>query len=78
MASGGHTVPEAERHASRLAAFEGADPAHIDLFAAANDRLWAEVAQTSPSTWTGKMAEAARSWSAHRQARSPLPRYQEL
>lgn len=31
MASGGHTAPEAERQASRLPAFQAADPAHIDL-----------------------------------------------
>ena len=40
MASGGHTAHEAERQASRLPAFAAADPAHIDLFAAANVRLW--------------------------------------
>jgi hypothetical protein len=66
MASGGHTAHEAERQASRLPAFAAADPAHIDLFAAANVRLWAEVAQSSTSTWTTKMAQAAQSWSAHR------------
>jgi len=66
MASGGHTAPEAERQASRLPAFETADPAHIDLFAAANVRLWAEVAQSSPTAWTTKMAQAAQSWSAYR------------
>ena len=30
----GHTAPGAERQASRLPAFQTADPAHIDLFAA--------------------------------------------
>jgi hypothetical protein len=30
MASGGHTAHEAERQASRLPAFQAADPAHID------------------------------------------------
>ena len=44
MASGGHTAHEAERQASRLPAFQAADPAHIDLFAAANVRLWDEIA----------------------------------
>ena len=68
MASGGHTAREAQRQASRLTAFAAADPAHIDLFAAANVRLWAEVAQSSTSTWTTKMAQAAQSWSAYRQA----------
>ena len=68
MASGGHTAHEAERQASRLPAFAAADPAHIDLFTAANVRLWAEVAQSSTSAWTTKMAQAARSWSAYRRA----------
>jgi hypothetical protein len=69
MASGGHTAREAERQASRLPAFQAADPAHIDLFAAANVRLWDEIAQSSTSAWTTKMAQAAKSWAACRQAR---------
>ncbi|MGD0244066.1 MAG: hypothetical protein ABSB59_27620 [Streptosporangiaceae bacterium] len=44
-------------------------PAHIDLFAAANVRLWDEIAQSSTSDWTTKMAQAAKSWAACRQAR---------
>jgi hypothetical protein len=68
MASGGHSPHEAERQASRLPAFRHADPAHIDLFAAANAALWAEVAQSSTSGWTAKMAQAAQSWLAYRQA----------
>ena len=68
MASGGHTAHEAERQASRLSAFHAADPAHIDLFAAANVRLWDEIAQSSTSNWTAKMAQAANSWAAYRQA----------
>jgi len=69
MASGGHTAHEAERQASRLPAFQSADPAHIDLFAAANVRLWDEIANASTSAWTTKMAQAAKSWAACRQAR---------
>jgi hypothetical protein len=69
MASGGHTAHEAERQASRLPAFQAADPAHIDLFAAANVRLWDEIAQSSTSDWTTKMAQAAKSWAACRQVR---------
>jgi hypothetical protein len=67
MASGGHRAYEAERQASRLPAFAAAAPAHINLFAAANVRLWAEVAASSTSAWTTKMAQAAQSWSAYRQ-----------
>jgi hypothetical protein len=69
MASGGHTAPEAERQASRLPVFQDAEPAHIDLFAAANVRLWYEIAQSSMSAWTAMMAQAAHAWSAYRQTR---------
>jgi hypothetical protein len=69
MASGGHTAPQAEQQASRLPAFQAADPAHINLFAAANARLWDEIAQSSTTTWTKDMAHAARAWFAYRQAR---------
>jgi hypothetical protein len=69
MASGGHTAREAERQAARHPAFEAADPAHIDMFASANVRLWAEVAQSSPGPWTNEMAQAARAWLSHRQTR---------
>jgi hypothetical protein len=68
MASGGHTAHEAERQASRLPAYEAADPAHVDLFADANVRLWDEIAQSSTTVWTAKMAQAAKSWVAYRQA----------
>lgn len=70
MASGGHTTVEAERHASRVPAFAAANPTHIDLFATANVRLWAEVAQSNPSAWTKHMAQAAREWSSYRACRS--------
>ena len=69
MASGGHTAREAERQASRLSAFLAAHPAHIDLFAAANVRLWDEIAQASTSDWTAKMAQAAEAWAVYRRAR---------
>jgi len=69
MASGGHTAPEAEQQASRLPAFQAADPALVDLFAAANVRLWNEIAKSSTSAWTTDMAQAAHAWSAFRRAR---------
>jgi hypothetical protein len=69
MAAGGQTPAEAERQAARLPAFLAADPAHIDLFARVNVRMWDEIAQTNGSDWTKKMATAARSWAAFRQTR---------
>jgi hypothetical protein len=70
MASGGQTAADAERQATRLPAYQAADPVGVNLFAAANVRLWAEVAQSSPTAWTTNMAKAAQSWSAYRQSRS--------
>jgi hypothetical protein len=49
MASGGHTSAQAEQQAVRLPAFTAANPAHIDLFAAANIRLRDEIASSSNS-----------------------------
>ena len=69
LAAGGPTAAPAEPQASRLPAFTDADPAHLDLFARVNVRMWDEIARGSGSAWTRKMAQAARSWDAHRQAR---------
>lgn len=68
IASSGHTASEAEQQAFRLPAFQAADPAHVDLFAAANVRLWDDRAADN-TAWTGKMAQAAHAWAAYRQAR---------
>jgi hypothetical protein len=69
MAAGGHTPAAAERHAARLPAFAGADPAHVSLFARASARLWQDIAQASGTVWTRSMAQAAQDWTAHRLAR---------
>ena len=62
MASGGHTP---RRPSSRQRA---ANPAHIDLFAAANVRLWDEIASSSNSDWPAAMVQAAHDWHAYRHA----------
>ncbi|HET9897928.1 MAG TPA: hypothetical protein VFQ44_23610 [Streptosporangiaceae bacterium] len=53
MASGGHTAPEAQRQASRLPAFQNADPAHIDLLpertSAYGQRLRSQTRAHGPS-----------------------------
>jgi hypothetical protein len=69
MASGGHTARSAEQQAARIPAFTQADPAHIDIFAAANVRLWDEIMQHGPTAWTKEMAQAAHDWAAYRRAR---------
>jgi hypothetical protein len=71
MADGGHAARAAERQAAQHPAFAAADPAHLDLFATANARLWAEVAQSSPRAWPTELARAARTWSSFRQAARP-------
>jgi hypothetical protein len=68
IAAGGHIPSEAEYQAARLTAFAAADPAHVDLFARANVRMWTEIAQASGSDWTVKMAQGARAWADHRGA----------
>jgi hypothetical protein len=70
LIAAGHTAKQAERQALRLPAFAAADPAHIDLFAAANVRLWNEIEQADAGarSWTVTMAQAAREWSAYRHA----------
>jgi hypothetical protein len=69
IAAGGHTPAAADRQAARLPAYADAERAHLDLFARASARLWQEINQTSRSDWTTKMAQAAQSWAAYRQAR---------
>jgi hypothetical protein len=77
MAAGGHTAAQAEQQAARVPAFTAADPAHINLFATASVRLWKDIAQGSQSDWTGRMAQAARSWANYRWA-SVMPTDREI
>lgn len=70
MASGGHAAREAERQVLRVMAFGAADRRHVDLFASASVRLWAEIAQSDASAWTEAMAQAAREWLRYRRGGS--------
>jgi hypothetical protein len=65
----GHTAAEAEAHAARLPAYAAADPAHIDIFARANVRIWHEIEQTNGQTWAKVMAHTASTWAQHRRTR---------
>ena len=49
MTSRGHTARSAGQQAARIPAFTEADPAHVDVFAAANVRLWDEIVQQGPT-----------------------------
>jgi len=64
----GHTIEQAEAHAARLPAYAAASPAHIDLFARANVRMWNEIEQQNASPWAKTMASTARAWAQHRHA----------
>jgi hypothetical protein len=62
----GHTIEQAEAHASRLPAYAAADPAHLDIFARANVNMWNEIENQNPIPWAMAMAHAARTWAQHR------------
>lgn len=63
----GHTADSAEAWASRCAPWADADPAAIDAFALANQRMWDELSSRDPGRrWMKTMAAAAREWAAYR------------
>lgn len=64
----GHTAREAEALAARLPAYASADPAHVDVFARANVRVWDEILESNQHPWVKRMAHAARTWAAYRDA----------
>jgi hypothetical protein len=75
MAAGGHTPYQAEAQARRLPGYAAADPAHLNLFARANVRLWNEIEQNGDgASWIKKMAHAATAWAEHRHGLADGPR----
>lgn len=62
----GHTPTSAESWASRCVAWQKADPAAIDAFAAANLRMLRSFAERFPAKWRKAMAQAAQVWADHR------------
>jgi thiamine kinase-like enzyme len=62
----GHTAREAEARAATLRSYASADPAHVDLFARANVRIWEEIEAGNPIPWAKTMAATARSWARYR------------
>jgi hypothetical protein len=68
MASG-HSVEDAESFAARVPAFARADPAHLDLFARANVRMWDEIETQAAghiSSWMRGVVAASRDWARSR------------
>lgn len=66
IAEGGHTPASAERWAAGIPAFRDAPPAAVKAFAAANESVWAGIAQAGPDPWTHRVHQATKAWAAHR------------
>ncbi|MGI5530117.1 protein kinase [Streptomyces syringium] len=67
LVSAGHSPQSAEGWASRCTAWANADPKAIDVFAAADLRMYRAVAAQRPDqAWLAAMAEAAQAWADHR------------
>lgn len=65
----GHSPVSAEDVARQCPAWENADPAAIDLFAAALTTLWGDIAlDQSDEPWKQTLALSARQWHEHRSA----------
>ncbi|MEV0379825.1 hypothetical protein [Nonomuraea sp. NPDC050643] len=62
----GHTARQAEHVVASLPAWQGAPAEAVNAFADASTRLWQEIADRDPVSWTGRMAEAAHEWADHR------------
>ena len=71
MASG-YSAQEAETFAAQVPAFAKADPAHVDVFARVNVRMWDEIEiQTTGhiGSWMRGMVAASRNWADSRGVR---------
>lgn len=67
LIAAGHSPAAAEEWAAQTSAWCDADPHALDLFAAANVRLWREIAAQEPhAAWKVQMAAAASAWTDHR------------
>ncbi|MHB1509136.1 MAG: aminoglycoside phosphotransferase [Acidimicrobiales bacterium] len=62
----GHGAESAEDLAQQVPAWHTASPAQLDAFAAANARLWDEIATTDPQPVKIQMRSAANAWADHR------------
>ncbi|WP_327668072.1 MULTISPECIES: hypothetical protein [unclassified Streptomyces] len=68
LVAAGHEPDDAELWAAKIPGWSTTTPRALEVFATAQARLWAEIADEAPdATWMRDLADAARRWSAHRQ-----------
>ncbi|WP_399055153.1 phosphotransferase family protein [Streptomyces evansiae] len=69
LVSAGHTPEDAELWAAKTPAWSTAPARALDVFATAQQRLWAGIATDSPEVaWKQTLADAAQQWLTYRQA----------
>ncbi|WAU09704.1 aminoglycoside phosphotransferase (plasmid) [Streptomyces nigrescens] len=69
LVAAGHAPEDAELWAAKTPAWSTAPARALDVFAAAQQRLWAGIASDSPEVaWKRKIADAAQQWLTYRQA----------
>jgi hypothetical protein len=66
LIAAGHAPAQAEGWAARCTAWQQADPAAIDAFAAATVRMYQRFEQLDPEPWRKAMTTAATTWADHR------------
>ncbi|GAA2427193.1 hypothetical protein GCM10010191_45100 [Actinomadura vinacea] len=67
LIASGHDAEAAETWVSECRAWKAADPAAVDAFAAATQRMWRERVERNPdTTWLKAMLVAAQEWAGHR------------
>lgn len=75
LIAAGHSAAQAESWAQSTSGWAQAEPAAIDLFATAIQRVWREIAAQNPgSCWQARLADAAEMWSTYRTQRSRQPK----
>lgn len=62
----GHTPSGAEDLVTSIPAWTAAPHAGLDAFAAAQARMWRDIADDSPGPWSDNIATAAEAWNGHR------------
>ncbi|MFZ3562902.1 aminoglycoside phosphotransferase [Streptomyces sp. BH097] len=68
LVASGHEPAAAELWAAKNPAWSTAPARALEVFATAQKRLWAEIADEAPDiAWMRNLADAAHRWSAHRQ-----------